>query len=380
MTYKIILSAALLAASCEAGEAAPPAPLAIFSGAGLNQSVGYSVATDGQRVLIGTGTGTAFLYDPFTQQQLAKVTLPDPRFGTSVAIQGNSAVVGSLDYAFIYDFTNLANVTSMELVPNDAPAPRVGFSVDISGDVVIAGANTDATFGDSSGAAYLFNRTTGAQIAKLIANDAQQSDNFGISVAIDDGVAAVGSLQGGFNNTGAVYLFNAEPGFVGNRQFDRYDQQTPLSQRTAFAYNTDLNGQTIVASEAYGQTFAWPIGGTPTALPNSAFNPHPYADGISVSDDYIAVGFESQGLVRIYDKSGNLLTSLAPPPGSPFGFGVSVAIEGNLLVVGALGDAPGASRAYVYRVQDIVVPEASGATLAALAFTACLRWHGRRRS
>ena len=380
MTFKIILSAAMLAASCAAAGAAPPAPLAIFSGAGLNQSVGYSVATDGQRVLIGTATGTAFLYDPFTQQQLAKVTIPDPRFGTSVALQGNTGVVGSNSGGYIYNFANLASVTRIDLTPNDAPAPRVGFSVDVSGDVVIAGANTDGTFGDSSGAAYLFNRTTGAQIAKLIANDAQKSDNFGISVAIDDGVAAVGSVQGGLNNTGAVYLFNAEPGFVGNRQFDRYDQPPPLSQNTFFAYNTDLNGQTIVASEAYGQTFAWAVGGTPTALPNSAPNPHPYADGISVSDDYIAVGFESQGLVRIYDKSGNLLTNLAPPPGSPFGFGVSVAIEGNLLVVGALGDAPGASRAYVYRVQDIVVPEASGATLAALAFTACIRWRGRRCS
>jgi len=389
MTIKTILSTAILAASCAAAGAAPsapPAPLAIFSGAGLNQSVGYSVATDGQRVLIGTATGTAFLYDPFTKQQLAKVTLPDPRFGTSVALQGNTGVVGSRSGGYVYNFANLASISRIDLTPNDLPAPQVGYSVDISGDVVIAGANSDATFGEFSGAAYLFNRTTGAQIAKLIANDAQPSDNFGISVAIDDGIAAVGSVQGGLNNTGAVYRFNAEPGFVGNRQLDRYDQQPPLSQRTFFAYNTDLNGQTIVASEAYGQTFAWSVGGTPKALPNSAFNPHPYADGISVSDDYIAVGFESQGLVRIYGKSGNLLTNLAPPAGSPFGFGVSVAIEGNLLVVGALGNSQGASRAFVYRVQDVLVPEPGGFAVACLGCSAVAflraeigRLHSKRR-
>jgi hypothetical protein len=327
------------------------------------------VATDGQRVLIGTGTNTAFLYNPFTQQQLAKVTIPQGGFGTSVALQGNSGVVGNGVGAFVFNFSNLANVTSIPLTSAGSPLTSIGYSVDMSGDVIIAGGASDATFGQFSGAAYLFDRVTGASFAKLTANDAQQNDNFGISVAIDDGRAAVGSVSGGLTDTGAVYLFNAEPGFAGNRQLDRYDQPSPPSQ-SLFAYNADINGQTIVATEAFGQSYHWSVGAPPTPLPNSSFNTRATADGISVSDDYIALGFEEQGLVRIYNKAGTLLRNLTPPPGSPLGFGLSVAIEGDLLVVGAGGGSPSASKTFVYRVQDVLVPEPSGLVVACIGCSA----------
>ena len=365
MTSKLILAAAMVAASCASAGGATP--IAILNPGGLqtNEYFGYSVSTDGQRVLIGTGTNTAFLYDPFTQQQLAKLTILQGGFGTSVALQGNIGVVGNGVGAFVFDFSNLANVTSIPLTSAGNPLPLIGYSVDLSGDVIIAGAAGDATFGQFSGAAYLFDRTTGASFAKLTANDAQQYDNFGISVAIDDGRAIVGSVMGGPNNTGAVYLFNAEPGFAGNRQLDRYDQPAPPSQ-TQFAYNADINGQTIVATEAFGKSYHWSIGNAPTPLPNSSFNNRVTADGISVSDDYVALGFEEHGLVRIYDKAGTLLRNLTPPPGSPIGFGLSVAIEGDLLVVGAGGVSPFASKAFVYRVQDVLVPEPYGLAVASI--------------
>ncbi len=82
-----------------------PSPIATFSfpRPRANEYLGYGLATDGQRVLMGAGAGSAYLFDPFTKQQLASVLLPDPRFGTSVVREGNMAVVGATYSARLYD-------------------------------------------------------------------------------------------------------------------------------------------------------------------------------------------------------------------------------------------------------------------------------------
>jgi hypothetical protein len=179
MTAKSLLSFGIACSLFVAASAnaVSPTPLAIYSVGGLqtNEYFGYSVATDGQRVLIGTGTNTAYLFDPFANQQLAKLTVPIGRFGTSVALQGNSAVVGTATGTHLFDLTNLASISSLKLTPTDNPSAAMGHSVDVSGDVIIAGANGDETFGSFSGAAYLFDRVTGAQIAKLIPTDSQHA-------------------------------------------------------------------------------------------------------------------------------------------------------------------------------------------------------------
>ncbi len=59
-----------------------------------------------------------------------------------------------------------------------------GRSVAISGTTAIVGAPVDADNGAFSGSAYLFDTTTGRQIAKLLPDDGAASDWFGISVSI----------------------------------------------------------------------------------------------------------------------------------------------------------------------------------------------------
>jgi hypothetical protein len=172
----------------------------------------------------------------------------------------------------------------------------------------------------------------------------------------------VGSLRGwagGSADDGAVYVFNADPGFGGNREMGKYAHAATPPGPKQFSYNMDINGQTLVATEAFGRSYAWPIGGIPAPLPGSEFNSRFAGDGISVSDDYIALGYSGHGVVSLYDKAGRLLRNLTPPPGSPYGFGTAVAIEGNLLVVSASGRTAGASRTFIYRVQDVLVPEPS---------------------
>ncbi|BBO33220.1 FG-GAP repeat protein [Lacipirellula parvula] len=351
--------------------AAPPSPtpLATFHVPGLatNDYLGWSLATDGQRVLVGTGLGSAYLYDPFTQQQLAKVTLPSADVGTSVALQGDSAVIAGTFDTYVYNFADLTNISKIKLTPSDYPGTRVGFSVDMSGDVVIAAAAKDPNNAAIGGAAYLFDRVTGNQIARLVANDGQENDGFGVAVAIDEGRAAVAALQPLSSSGGAVYLFDAEPSTVGNRQLAKYAPAPGLQSPGQFGYNVDLNDETLVATQPFGQSFIWPTAGTPAPLASSSGNIRAAADGVSVSSDYVALGIEIQGLVRIYDKTGKTVGILAPPPGSPIGFGLAVAIEGDLLAVSAGGGSPAASTVYVYRVQDVlVVPEPSSVAMTLL--------------
>jgi hypothetical protein len=376
MHLKLFLSVSACALFLAASAAAASfTPIAELSGpSGINNYFGYSVATDGQRVLVGSSSNRAYLYDPFTQQQLASLTVPGGFGGTSVALQGNTGVVGAASAARVYNFSNPGSPTSFPLtVPDNGAA---GGAVDISGDVIIAGGVADQTAEPRSGAAYLFDRATGAQFAKLIPNDSQPFDSFGISVAIDDGLAAVGAARSSAEG-GSVYLFDARPGVVGNRQLDEDEQPIPQPIQY-FGYNVDLNDQTLVATEAFGQSYLWSVGGAPAPLPLSSPNTRATADGISVSDDYIALGFEGQGLVRLYDKAGNLLRNLTAPPGSTSGFGISVAIEGDLLVVGGGGTA-GAPTVLVYSVQDLLVPE-PGAVAAMSAPMGCwLVWIRRRQ-
>ena len=63
--------------------------------------------------------------------------------------------------------------------------------------------------GFKSGSAYLFDATTGNQLAKLTASDAAPGDEFGFSVAISGNTAIVGASQDddAGSNSGSAYLF-----------------------------------------------------------------------------------------------------------------------------------------------------------------------------
>ena len=103
-----------------------------------------------------------------------------------------------------------------KLLPNDGAADdRFGFSVAISGATTIIGALGNDDNGFTSGSAYLFDTTTGKQIAKLLPDDGAADDRFGGSVAISGAAgnefAIVGAQYDDDNsiNTGSAYLFDA---------------------------------------------------------------------------------------------------------------------------------------------------------------------------
>ncbi len=201
-------------------------------GAGFDR-FGYTVAISGTTAIVGApydddngnDSGSAYLFDTTTGRQLFKL-LPDDGalgdiFGVSVAISGATAIVGALldddngNYsgsAYLFDTTTGRQIA--KLLPNDGAAGDGFGIVAISGAVAIVGAQLDDDNGNYSGSAYLFDITTGRQIAKLLADDGATNDLFGSSVAISGAVAIVGAHvnDGNGNEFGSAYLFDTTTG------------------------------------------------------------------------------------------------------------------------------------------------------------------------
>jgi hypothetical protein len=165
------------------------------------------------------------LFDVTTGTQLAKLIPNDPGvfdwFGWSVGISGNTAIVGAVrdddngndsGSAYLFDVTTGAQLA--KLTPSDgAEGDAFGGSVAISGNLAIVSAEGDDNNGSNSGSAYLFDVTTGTQLAKLIAGDGAAIDLFGESVSIAGNRAIVGARLNDDQgiDSGSAYLFSTVP-------------------------------------------------------------------------------------------------------------------------------------------------------------------------
>ncbi|WP_438039111.1 MYXO-CTERM sorting domain-containing protein [Sorangium sp. So ce128] len=163
--------------------------------------------------------------DPLIATQQAKLLASDgaemDRFGDSVALSGDTALVGAEgddDAGQIagaaYVFVRSAGVWTQQaklLASDGAESDYFGGSVALSGDTALVGASGDSDDGLSSGSAYVFVRSAGVwtQQAKLVAADGAESDYFGGSVALSGDTALVGA-QGDDDkgsSSGAAYAF-----------------------------------------------------------------------------------------------------------------------------------------------------------------------------
>ena len=136
----------------------------------------------------------------------AKLTASDgaanDHFGVSVAIAGDTIVVGAYGdddsgsdsgSAYVFTRTGTTWTEQTKLTASDGAAgDQFGTSVAITGDTIVVGADLDDT---ASGSAYVFTRTGTAWMeqAKLTASDGAAVDSFGISVAIVGDTIVVGA-------------------------------------------------------------------------------------------------------------------------------------------------------------------------------------------
>lgn len=147
---------------------------------------------------------------------------PLDKFGYDLGINDDAtlAIVSSiwkedgLGTAYIFTLTNMGWEEEAKLLPDDGiPMDHFGFHVDISGDIAIVGSPWNDDFGDKSGAAYIFSRTstnTWEQQVKLVPDDVGLDHRFGERVAIDGERAVMTSWRSSLTGSAYVYkLVNA---------------------------------------------------------------------------------------------------------------------------------------------------------------------------
>jgi hypothetical protein len=197
---------------------------------------GISVAFDGNTIAIGADRATApgapdggsvyvFNHNGSIWSQTAKLTANDANdldaFADCVAIDGNFIVAGarlnddtaaSSGSAYIFSFNGSSWGQEAKLNAFDAASSdQFGTSVAVSGDAVAVGAMLDDTFLGDTGSVYVYRRVSGVWglEQKLVASDADLSDQVGKSVAIRGNTLVAGTIMTPFpDQIGAVYQFN----------------------------------------------------------------------------------------------------------------------------------------------------------------------------
>ena len=195
---------------------------------------GYSVAALGNNVLVsvtrddtaGTDAGAVYLFDSTTGDLLQTFVNPTPAaidgFGVCIAAVGNNVIVGAhkddagatdSGAAYVFDGTTGQLLLTL-LNPTPAAGDRFGWPVAAVGGNVLVGANYDDTGAADAGAAYLFDGTTGALLRTFVNPTPEDSDHFGSSLAAVGNnvlVSAPGDDAAG-TDAGAVYLFDGSTG------------------------------------------------------------------------------------------------------------------------------------------------------------------------
>ena len=106
----------------------------------------------------------------------------------------NAGTGGAVYVLRASDGAELAKLTASDAAYFD----YFGRSVAIDGNTIVVGATSDDDGGPNSGSVYVFEKSTWGtydQVAKLTASDAAAGDTFGESVAIDGGTVVVGANQ-----------------------------------------------------------------------------------------------------------------------------------------------------------------------------------------
>ncbi len=298
---------------------------------GSGDKFGFSLAVENGIAIIGSPhhdvmgmnmVGSAYVYDLSTGMEIGRL-VPSTmvmmgHFGISVDIDGNQAAVGAFTRdplgtdsgeAFVYDWTT--NTELFALTASDGVAgDNLGWTIAIDSGKVLVGADLADAAGPDSGAAYIFDANTGAELHKLTSTDLAGGDRFGWKLDLENDTALVSAHKHdiiGYLDAGAVYTFDASTGM----QLNKFTA-TVKSANDEFGYCVDLDGSHIVASAPYNDT--------------ATIN----AGAVYVLD--VATGNEEFKLMASDASMSDL-------------YGSSVRLDGDTLLVGSVYDDDGALNA-----------------------------------
>ena len=387
-------------------------------------NAGNAVAVDGETGVIVVGAkdaGRVYVYEGPTDFSPAILVpeIPATNFGIAVAIDGDTVIVGSKDEKLLVfvkpdagwpdDGTASSAQQVAVLTPSDtASGDGLGDDVAISGDTIVVGAafRDDETGNENIGGAYVFVKptdgwTTGIETATLQGPatggdgvNRSGGDFFGRSVAIDGNSVVIGAP-----GKDTAYLFvkpDGDDGWTG-----AVEPTATLAVEGAdvgFGWSVDIDGGTIVVGEHQqdvgpGAIYVFSGSGTSwsqlaklTGL--GADTNDQFGHSVAVSGEYVAVARRKQpendntGSVQVFQKTANpdIPYVLLAPDGEAndrYGLALSnvhgildgrpVAMDGDLLVIGATGDDErGSNVGAAYVFGRFTPPSVSGGVLKAV--------------
>ena len=405
----------------------------IASDGAADDEFGRSVSIFGDALVVGARLddvgannvqGSAYVFERNTGGadnwgQVTKLTASDGAandyFGRSVSIFGDTIVIGAnfddigtnshQGSAYVFERNtggadNWGQVTKLT-ASDGAGGDYFGDSVSISGDVLVVGAHGDnVSANNQQGSAYVFERNTGGadnwgQVTKLTASDGARSDWFGSSVSISGDVLVVGANGDNVsanNQQGSAYVFERNMGGA-----DNWGQVTKLiasdgATLDLFGYSVSISGDVLVvgavldvvgANSYQGSAYIFErnIGGVDnwgqvtklTASDGTASGG--FGVSVSLSGDVLVVGASddvganiNQGSAYVFERNQGgadnwgQVTKLTTSDGAAWDyFGWSVSLSGDMLVVGTWGDDVSTNSdqgsAYVFKLTASYYPD-----------------------
>ncbi len=167
--------------------------------------------------------GTAWMQEA---KLVAGDGFPDQLFGSAVAVDEDTALVGAMfddtngfraGAAYVFRFDGENWMQEAKLLPARGTAgDEFGQTVSLSNGVALIGARYDGENGIDSGAAYVF-RFDGEnwiEERKLLASDGETGDRFGESVSLSGETALIGAVwdDDSGEKAGAAYVFRFDNG------------------------------------------------------------------------------------------------------------------------------------------------------------------------
>ncbi|NOT58712.1 MAG: hypothetical protein HOP19_00640, partial [Acidobacteria bacterium] len=314
------------------------------------------------------------------QRQLVAGPAADAFFGSSVALDGDTAVIGAegedLDGSdregAVYVFTRSGSLWTLQArlrAADGAARDQLGRQVAVLGDTLAASApfhNIGAAA--DRGAVYVFTRSGGVwtQQQKLVANDGAASDLFGESLAIANNQLLVGAPNRNEANkadSGAAYYFT--------RSGTTWSQTQKLLPSVGTANDkfgesvamvTGLNGALAIGAPGFesdgpanqGTVYIFlPVMGVWVAsgqlFANDAGADDAFGSALALSGGTLVVGaylddvagITNAGSAYVYVRNGNAFAfqqKLLPSDAGAKQFGYAVSVEGDTALIGARED------------------------------------------
>jgi hypothetical protein len=384
---------------------------------GRGELFGQSVAMSGGTAVVGasrhangTGMGVAYVFErsgaAWTQETVltGSDSTADDYFGLSVAVSGETAIVGANEHqvganraqgaAYVFVRSGATWTQQTMLTANDGAAGDCfGYSVAVSGDTAVIGATGPHAM---RGAAYVFERsgTTWTQKPVLTARDGAAGDYFGFSVAVNGGTALVGANRhkvGDNPAQGAAYVFEQSgPTWIeretltasDGKEFGLFGSSMALSGGTAVigAFN-----QRVGSTDGQGEAYVFVSNGTTWArqaplMASDGRSSDSFGQSVATNGSTIVVGafnrmvgenrgqgaayvfapagasWVLQAMVTAADGHGDAPLGVGLDAGWPVGdnLGWSAAMSGDTFLLGArfhtshTSHAPGAGAAYLF--------------------------------